>query len=98
MPMLFQQSGHYPAVQFLGVAVDEQFKARGFLQAQKVTYPQAIVPLQTDGIMRRFGNKSGALPYTVVLDRAHHRCRSMTGGISAAWLAQALHTCAAVNP
>ena len=94
MPLLFRQAVRYPKVQFWGIAVDEHFKARGFLQARTPTYPQLIVPLQTDGIMRRFGNRSGALPYTVVLDRAHRLCQATTGGVSAAWLAQALRTCA----
>ena len=93
MPMLFQESKHYPSVQFVGVAVDDHFKARGFLLAQKVSYPQAIIPLQTDGIMRRFGNPSGALPFTVILDSAHQRCQSTTGAVSATWLAQALQRC-----
>ena len=93
MPMLFQESEHYPGVQFLGIAVDEHFKARSFLLAQPVRYPQAIAPVQTDGILRRFGDRHGALPFTVVLNSAHQRCLAATGAINATWLAHALQRC-----
>lgn len=94
MPMLMAEAPRYPGVQFLGIAVEERLKARNFLQTLQPSYPQLVAPLQTEGILRRFGNGSGALPYTVVLDAGHRACRTHAGGIDAAWLAQALRACA----
>ena len=93
MPMLMTQALNYPNVQFLGVAVDDRLKARSFLQSLKVTYPQMVAPVQSEGIMRRFGDASGALPYTVVLDMSHRVCRSKVGGIDSNWLADTLRNC-----
>ena len=97
MPMLQQQALKYPGVQFLGIAVDDRLKARAFLQSQTVTYPQLLAPGQSDGIMRRFGDKTGALPYTVVLDVRHRLCASKAGGIDSNWLADSLRHCAPSN-
>jgi outer membrane receptor for ferrienterochelin and colicins len=97
MPMLDKQALRYPGVQFLGIAVDDRLKAHGFLQSQQVTYPHIVAPIQSDGIMRRFGDKSGALPYTVILDDKHRMCLSKAGGIDANWLADSLRRCAPSN-
>ena len=97
MPMLHKQALRYPGVQFLGIAIDDRLKARGFLQSQQVTYPHLVAPVQSDGIMRRFGNKSGALPYTAILDKSHRLCLSKAGGIDSGWLADALRHCAVIS-
>ncbi len=97
MPMLHQQALNFPGVQFVGIAVDDRLKARAFLQSQTVTYPQLLAPGQSDGIMRRFGDKTGALPYTVVLDDRHRLCASKAGGIDSNWLADSLRRCAPSN-
>lgn len=93
MPMLFQLAPKQPGAQFLGIAVDDRFKARRFLAVQAVSYPQAVAPVETDGLMRRFGNPSGALPYTVVLSRKHQVCRARRGAVDAGWVASALRAC-----
>ena len=93
MPLLEQVSARHPEVQFLGIAVDGRIKARQFLLTQHVNYPQAVAPLQSEGILRRFGNRTGALPFTVVLDLAHRLCQSKTGGVDAEWLNHAVRRC-----
>jgi hypothetical protein len=44
--------------------------------------------------MRRFGNKLGALPYTVVLNALHQVCTSRLGEIDAQWVSTAMVACA----
>jgi len=93
MPLLEKASARHPNVQFIGIAVDSRLKAQQFLLTQQVNYVQAVAPLQSDGILRRFGNRKGVLPFTVVLDRTHRLCRSKSGGVDADWLDRTLRTC-----
>jgi thiol-disulfide isomerase/thioredoxin len=93
MPMLLKQALKYPNVQFLGIAVDDRLKARRFLMSQRVTYPQMVAPTQADGIMRRFGNPKGVLPYTVVLSKSHQICQMKSGMVDAAWIQSAVVSC-----
>jgi hypothetical protein len=95
MPMLLKQALMYPRVQFFGIAVDDRLKARRFLQSLQVTYPQMVAPTQADGIMRRFGNPKGVLPYTVVLSKSHQICQMKSGMVDAAWIQSAVVSCSA---
>jgi thiol-disulfide isomerase/thioredoxin len=95
MPMLLKQALMYPSVQFFGIAVDDRLKARRFLQSLQVTYPQMVAPTQADGIMRRFGNPKGVLPYTVVLSKSHQICQMKSGMVDAAWIQSAVVSCSA---
>jgi thiol-disulfide isomerase/thioredoxin len=95
LPMLFKEATQYPQVQFLGVAVENRANATKFLVRQGVTYPQVVALPTTDGIMRRFGNPKGILPYTVVLSKSHQLCQSKTGMVDAAWIQSAVAKCSA---
>jgi len=56
-------------VQFLGVAVDRLEAVRRFVSAVPVNYP-VLIGDEDGNISRRYGNDLGALPFTVVVDRA----------------------------
>jgi peroxiredoxin len=45
------------------------------------------------GLLARFGNPAGALPYTVVLDAQRRTCARQTGEVTADWLNAAIHRC-----
>jgi thiol-disulfide isomerase/thioredoxin len=94
MPLLFSMSQDYRSVQFLGVAVDDRASAVRFLARLAPAYPQLIASTQPEVLMRRFGNKLGALPFTVVLDAQHRVCVSRLGEVDAPWLSGALAGCA----
>jgi len=95
MPLLQQAARRYTDAQFLGIAAQDPLAAHRFLIRQApMAYPQLLAPLETSGIMRRFGNVAGALPYTVVLDVRHQMCRTHVGAVDAAWLETALAVCA----
>ncbi|MBS3934768.1 MAG: TlpA family protein disulfide reductase [Sulfuritalea sp.] len=51
-------------------------------------------PSELRGLLSRFGNPVGALPYTVALDARRVPCMSRAGEIDAAWLDRALQACA----
>lgn len=94
MPLLFSLAQAHREVQFLGIAVDDRTSASRFLARLAPTYPQLLAPNQPEVLMRRFGNKLGALPYTVVLDVQHRVCVSRLGEVDAPWLSAALTGCA----
>jgi thiol-disulfide isomerase/thioredoxin len=95
MPMLLKEASQYPQVQFLGIAIDNRTGASKFLERQRVTYPQVVALPTTDGIMRRFGNPKGVLPYTVVLSKSHQLCQMKTGMVDAVWIQTAIAKCSA---
>lgn len=52
-------------------------------------------PSEPRGLLARFGNRSGALPHTVILNAHRHSCAHHSGEINAHWLQQQLALCAA---
>lgn len=50
-------------------------------------------PPDPKGLLQRFGNPAGALPYTVFLDPQRRSCARHFGELTAAGLAQALQRC-----
>lgn len=54
---------------FIGLAIDHADKVRAFLQTHPVSYPILIGDDTGRVLLRKLGNASGALPYTLVLDR-----------------------------
>lgn len=72
IPLLIATRAKYAAsgVEIVGIAVDNAAKVLEFSKTYAIPYP--ILLAETDGLelMRRVGNASGGLPYTVVLDRA----------------------------
>ena len=56
-------------LEIVGIAIDNATKVRDFTTSLKISYP--ILLAEADGLdlMRKLGNSSGGLPYTVVADR-----------------------------
>lgn len=95
MPLLFAEAARHPGLQFLGIAVDQRAAAARFLAGLKPTYPQLIASTQPEVLMRRFGNRTGALPFTVVVNARHVLCASRLGAVDADWIAAAAQACGA---
>lgn len=78
-------------------------------QSASLTAPPAIrallappllslyAPGAADGLLARFGNPGGALPYTIVLDRQRRPCARRLGELDAAWLNRAVDLCLEPN-
>ncbi len=60
---------HPKGVEFVGIAIDNAVNVAQYLQHQPVNYPILIGEGAVHSLARQLGNPSGALPYTVVLDR-----------------------------
>jgi thiol-disulfide isomerase/thioredoxin len=71
IPMLMLEREKYKesGVEIVGIAIDNGAKVGEFAASLKITYP--ILLAEADGLdlMRKLGNTSGGLPYTVVVDR-----------------------------
>ncbi len=53
----------------LGVAVDDTDAVRRFVREHGVTYPQLLAGARGTALMARFGNRHGALPYSLLVDQ-----------------------------
>ncbi|KPJ87757.1 MAG: hypothetical protein AMJ53_17640, partial [Gammaproteobacteria bacterium SG8_11] len=56
-------------LQFVGVAIDEINKVKEFMDTYGVNYPMLIGVDDAIEISKAYGNRFGALPYTVIIDR-----------------------------
>ena len=71
IPLFITLQERYGArgVQFLGVAIDDGDKVRAFAEEMGLNYPTLHGQLDAIEVMTAYGNKSGGLPFTVVIDR-----------------------------
>lgn len=59
-------------LQFVGIAIDEKSKVKDFVDTYGVNYPVLIGVDDAIAIAKAYGNRFGALPYTVFIDRNGH--------------------------
>lgn len=71
MPMLMDIRDRYSAQGFevVGVAIDDVAAAREFLEEVGVQYPNVVGSMDVMETLGLYGNASGTLPYTVLIDR-----------------------------
>lgn len=77
-------------IKTVGIALDQPDQVQAFLKQTAVTYP--ILMSDGDGIavMRELGNKSGGLPYTVVLNAQGKPVKQLLGILDEKTLVKAL--------
>ncbi|MGD4850338.1 TlpA family protein disulfide reductase, partial [Xanthomonas citri pv. citri] len=56
--------------QVLALAIDQPSAVRQFLQRQPLSFPVGLAGFGGTDLGRQLGNDNGALPFTVVFDRA----------------------------
>lgn len=71
-PMFVELQDQYGAqgLQFVGVAIDDIEKVKNFMDTYGVNYPMLIGTDDAIAVAKEYGNRFGALPYTVVIDRS----------------------------
>ena len=57
-------------LQFVGIAIDNKDKVVDFMDTFGVNYPMLIGSDDAIQVAKDFGNRFGALPYTVIIDRS----------------------------
>lgn len=77
---------HSNGVEFVGVAIDNARNVTDFTQKTPVSYPLLIGEGVAHSLTRQLGNPSGALPYTLVLDRDGNIVQSHLGRLPRATL------------
>ncbi len=70
-PMFVDMQEKYgtAGLQFIGIAIDDHDKVRDFMDTYGINYPMLIGDDNAIDVAKRYGNRFGALPYTVVIDR-----------------------------
>ena len=71
IPEFVRLQGRYgpQGLQFVGIAFDQPQPVEDFAREFRINYPLLIGGLDTMALMRECGNRSGVLPYSVMLDR-----------------------------
>ena len=72
VPLFVAAKQQYAAkpLEIVGIGIDQEAKIRDFASNYRVNYPMLVAGSEAIEIMRELGNKAGALPYTVLLDRS----------------------------
>lgn len=81
MPELseLQQKYRDRGLQVVGLGVDSPDNIRKFSEQRPVAYPLLVAGAGGSELSRRFGNRAGGLPYTVVIDRSGRVTRRIIG-------------------
>jgi len=92
MPMFAEARRAYAAksVEFIGIGIDSPDKMREFSITYGIEYPLLVADAGAIELMRNLGNRTGGLPYTVVLDRAGSVSHRQLGPLSRAELDRVL--------
>jgi peroxiredoxin len=71
--VIYQEQYKTRGLQIIGVGLDEEKKLRNVQRTLEINYPVLVAdPVENVGLMEQWGNKSGILPYTVVIGRDGH--------------------------
>lgn len=71
MPMLsdLQRDHAERGLQIIGIALDDPQRARAFAEGMQLGYPLLFGMADAMQVGRRYGNRSGMLPYSVLVDQ-----------------------------
>ena len=77
-------------LQLVGIAIDQPDKVAEFASEFRINYPLLLGGLETIELLRQAGNRSGVLPYTLVIDRKGNLVSREHGGLKEAKLERTL--------
>jgi thiol-disulfide isomerase/thioredoxin len=81
------QERHGPrGLQFVGIAFDQPDKVAEFAREFRMNYPLLVGGVETMELLRQAGNRTGVLPYTLVIDRSGNVVSREPGGLKEAKL------------
>lgn len=68
--VVYQEQYKARGLQIIGLGLDDEKKLRNVQRTLEINYPVLIAdPVDNSGLMKLWGNSSGVIPYTVVIDR-----------------------------
>lgn len=93
LPLLNRFATEHPEIRVVTIALQKPSET-----AFSPVSPQTPVialhgPSQPQGLLARFGNRPGALPFTVVLNPERESCAHKTGEINEDWLEKSRRSC-----
>lgn len=68
--------------QIIGIAVDNKEAVSEFAEQMGINYPSLLAEVDGIGLVKRFGNGIGALPYTVIINREGEISDTIRGELS----------------
>ena len=71
---------------FVGIAIDQPDKVAEFAREFRINYPLLVGGLDSLELLRQVGNRTGVLPYTLVIDREGNLVAREPGGLKEAKL------------
>ena len=88
IPWFVRMQDRYGAqgLQFVGIAIDTPQQIADFARELSINYPLLVGGLATMALVREAGNRSGVLPFTLVLDRQGNLVNRYVGGVKEAKL------------
>lgn len=92
IPLLIAAQQQHPSsmVQIVGIGIDHAHKISEFAAQLKMTYPLLVADSTALDTMKQLGNRSGGLPFTVVLDRRGAVAETRLGALKPGELEQIL--------
>jgi thiol-disulfide isomerase/thioredoxin len=88
IPMFVRMQKKYRAqgLQFIGIAIDQPAQVRAFSHEFSINYPLLIGGMEAVALSRQAGNRIGALPFTLVMDRRGKLAATQLGELTEAKL------------
>jgi len=68
--------------QVIGIAVDNEEAVRKYMNEVKINYPVMVAEFEAIELSSRYGNRIGALPYSVIINREGEISDKITGELS----------------
>lgn len=68
--------------QVIGIAVDNEKAVRDYVNEVKINYPVIAAEFEAIELSSRYGNRMGALPYSVIINRESEISNKITGELS----------------
>lgn len=86
IPMLAQARRSYSSrgVEIIGIAIDNASNVRQFTATSPIDYPLLVASSSGVDLIRKLGNASGGLPYTVFIDGTGRLAGTKLGALSRA--------------
>jgi len=85
-----KQKASVSGIEIVGIGIDSADKIREFAETLKINYPVLVADATAIELMRKLGNRAGALPYTVLIDRRGALQRQHLGALDEPALRQVL--------
>lgn len=90
MPELDALQKKYPQIKFVGIGVDSAANMQKFVEKVQVSYPLWVIGAGAIDTLRKLGNPSGGLPFTIVFNADGSINRKILGEIQPDDLSQTL--------